>query len=959
MTLIQLINLYEETKNSIVKKKQIFQDTNDSILFIFNKKLIIELNRIKLVTKNILKYIKRNEVLRNSLKKKLYVVESLDQQLKFHLFSKQFIFCPEVFQKKKNNFCFNRTDNKNIFEFKIKFLLKKFWVKLLSFSKIFFISKILKMAFKIKFSQSKFINKNLKKALKTIDFSKINPFSWYFLKKYIKLYYLTLLKKINYSYKVIFYFKSLFLKVCYFQKKIKRLKNNFLTNSFLNEKESKLNLLSLKRFSLNILTDFKKKTFFKRNLEFFLISKKEKNTITFFKENFSIKKFDMSFLFLIPYKMIKNKIFFSKNSLNSFLNLILFSNQFDLSLRGKNYEKKFQFFFNQIFFRITTLLVGKVLSASEIEQVNLLFYKMVNLSGVCKNKQKKYFLIFFFRFKEQMYRFVLKPKDRLTKIFSNSSNKMVERFLLKNELNSEKFLICFLCSKKIYLNQLKTILKLMGNIFTQVLFFKFVFRIFTYFKLHPEMSPTNTFFSLSGDFEFLLNKKLGIRVSKKFHMFFRKIVNKKLNHYLNDQFNLINFLGKIEKFQDKFLFFIFLVFQRYYFKFIISKKGIENYKIYEKRSELNINFGSFNFLRNILLDFCFGEILKKKKLILNYMESGTESLLVIGPNRDLFKFNKMFYEKNFKLWCSKIFDLNHFSRISKVFILKQFLIHQQKKTQPVESIKNLNLFNFSILRTKDSKLIKLFILSQYKQKNGFFFDESIYKHLLSKKICQNFESFYECLVYFTKSSINFFKNLSKKPTSKAKIRKLNFNYFHDHSLGQKSDNLKDILLTKEVRDHLKTFEISKNFNDKTLIFLLDNIIMILTKNKFDENLFRSICFIVMFHSYLINSKDVWNFQDSSIKVLNIFEKSIKKKFLIFKQDTSFVIKNCQVNFFNLCLLNKLKCIFKREKGFFKNSGKQGIVKNNFSQETLIHDFSEYFSLNSKHSLKKFIKNDFY
>lgn len=69
MTLIQLINLYEETKNSIVKKKQIFQDTNDSILFIFNKKLIIELNRIKLVTKNILKYIKRNEVLRNSLKK--------------------------------------------------------------------------------------------------------------------------------------------------------------------------------------------------------------------------------------------------------------------------------------------------------------------------------------------------------------------------------------------------------------------------------------------------------------------------------------------------------------------------------------------------------------------------------------------------------------------------------------------------------------------------------------------------------------------------------------------------------------------------------------------------------------------------------------------------------------------------------------------------------------------------
>ena len=140
--------------------------------------------------------------------------------------------------------------------------------------------------------------------------------------------------------------------------------------------------------------------------------------------------------------------------------------------------------------------------------------------------------------------------------------------------------------------------------------------------------------------------------------------------------------------------------------------------------------------------------------------------------------------------------------------------------------------------------------------------------------------------------------------------------------------------------------------------ITDNHISSIIKTSFGRSL-KSICFIVMFHSYLINSKDVWNFQDSSIKVLNIFEKSIKKKFLIFKQDTSFVIKNCQVNFFNLCLLNKLKCIFKREKGFFKNSGKQGIVKNNFSQETLIHDFSEYFSLNSKHSLKKFIKNDFY
>ena len=160
-------------------------------------------------------------------------------------------------------------------------------------------------------------------------------------------------------------------------------------------------------------------------------------------------------------------------------------------------------------------------------------------------------------------------------------------------------------------------------------------------------------------------------------------------------------------------------------------------------------------------------------------------------------------------------------------------------------------------------------------------------------------------------------------------------------------------------EHLKTLEISKNFNDKTLIFLFDNIIMILSKNIFDKSLFKSMCFIVMFHSYLINSKDVWNFQDSSIKVLNIFEKLIKKKFLIFKKYIWFVIKKCQVNFFNLCLLNKLKCIFKREKGFFKISGKQGIVKNNFSQETLIHDFSEYFSLNSKHSIKKFIKNDFY
>ena len=966
MNLNQLINLHEETKNSFVKKKQLSRDTKNSMIPIFNKRVYLELHKIKLINRKILKYVKEKRILKNSSKKKMEVTESFDSKIKFDLFSKQFIFYQKVYQRKKNNSYFNQVCDKNIFEFGIKFFLKKFVLKILSSSNLSSFFKILNITSREKISQRKTVCNNLEKFLITTDFSEINPFFWHFLKEVITIYYLKLLKKINHSYKIIVYFKDLILKICYFQKKTKHLNSNFLTDGFLNEKETKLGSLLLKRFSLNNLSEFQKQIFSYKKFEIFLISEKNNDIKTFFKKNFSIKRVEMSFLFPGSHKMLKNKIFFSKNLRNSTLNLILLPHQLDFSLSGKNYEKKTQFFFSKILFKITSLLIGKFLSFSKVDQVKILLYNIINLFGVCNNKQKKYFLIFFCRLKEHMYRFFLKLEAQSTKILLDSSNKLNEKISLDKELNSEKSLICCLCSKRNYLNDLKPILKITENIFAQVLLFKFIFRIFTHFKLYHEMFPSIRFFSILKNTKCLFEDNLGISVSKKFHLFFRKVVEKKFNQYLNDQFIIIKFFRKLEKFQDRFLFYIFLVIQRIYLKLVISKKEIKDIRIYEKKMEPKINFDLFHFLRNILLDFYFGEILKKKKLMVNYKKSGTELLLIIGPNRDIFKFQKRFHnelrdkiiKKNFKIWHSKLIDLNHFSRISKTFILKQLLFDQKKKRQYITSKIKFKLFNLSILKTKDPKLIKLFIIFHYEQKNRFFFDDSIYKHLLSKKICQDFESFYESLAYYTKTFKNCFRNLSKKKKSSAKIRKLNFDHFDDCFLGNKTINLREVFLTKEMRDLLKTFQITRNFKDIQVIFLLDYIITISTKNNFDGDLFKFLCFVIMFHSFFIISKDKWGFQDSLINVLNIFEKSIKKNFLILRKDTSLVIKDCRMKFFNLHLLNKIKCVFKKERGAFKHKRKQEVIRNIFSQEILIHDFSEHFLLNSKNSLKKAIKYDF-
>ena len=70
MNLNQLINLHEETKNSFVKKKQLSRDTKNSMIPIFNKRVYLELHKIKLINRKILKYVKEKRILKNSSKKK-------------------------------------------------------------------------------------------------------------------------------------------------------------------------------------------------------------------------------------------------------------------------------------------------------------------------------------------------------------------------------------------------------------------------------------------------------------------------------------------------------------------------------------------------------------------------------------------------------------------------------------------------------------------------------------------------------------------------------------------------------------------------------------------------------------------------------------------------------------------------------------------------------------------------
>jgi hypothetical protein len=964
MVLIQFTTFLEETKDSLWRRIYVTQDQKNLGILQSKKKKTFFLRRIKFLLKNISEYFKRGRFSKKDLIKKIENFKLFNRKLIFYLISKQSNFRKETFYRREIDFRFNLIKNRSLFEINIKGFLKKFSTKLLLFFNIFSFFQIYENNWKFKRLGNDFPKKKFQNILEPRNFFDFNTFSLHFLKLIVRVSNLKALKKINYLYKIIFYLKDLFLKINYLQKKVEHIKNIFLVNSILSEKENKIKNLLLKKNSSKIFLKFLENPFSNKKLRYILISKKKKDSNKFFQVILLLKRFEIFLLSFETFKKRKNFILFFRNSISSLSNSVLFTIQIEFLSQKINQEKGLCIFLTKLFFRITNLLKGNFFSISEQTQINLLGYTIFYLFRFCNFSQKKYFLIFLYRLKEHNseYYLNLKFKTTCTKIFFNECHDSKGKNFFIDELNIRNFLLCFLCSEKHYLIPLKTTLDLMKNNFIKYLLYKFIELTSTFLKLYKELIFRIPFISLPSFSNNLSKNNFYISKFKTPHIFLRKIVNNKLNYCFNDRLIFFRFLNEIEQFQGKFLFFIFMVTQGFYFKFLISENKVYNLKNFKKKLEIKICLNFFIFLKNNLFDFCFDERVRKKYLILFWEDFGKELLFIIGPNRDLFKFNLIFREnaknrvlkKDFSIMWRKIIYLNHFSRISKIFVLKKFILNKRKGKENFKYQINFDKFNPSILKTKDTKLIQTFTLFQYEIKNGLFSKISIYNYLFSKKGLYNTEGFYEHLVFWTKNLKNCFVHFSKKEKLKTKNRELNSDYFDNLSLKKIIVNLVEIFNTKEIKKILKVIRFTKNSKDIPVTFLLNNIIsiIILMKNNFDEKLINSLCFLIMFHSYSINSKDKQNFQKSLLKILNIYEKSIKNFFLIFKKDISLVIKDCGVKFLSLFIMIKLKFIIERRIYFSRSNKKQPIIKNIFSLENLIHDFSEHFLLNSKCSLKK-------
>lgn len=965
----KFISFLEEVKDPLSRKIYVTQDSNNLRFLLFEQKKTFFLGRIKFVLKNIFEYFKRGRFSKKDLIGKIENFKFFNRKLIFYLLSKQSNFNKEVFYKRKIDFRFNSITNRHLFEINIKCFLKKFSTKLLLFFNIFSFFQGAKNNWKFKRPGNDFTKKNFQKILEPRNYFDLNTFSLHFLKLIVRVFDLKSLKKINYLYKINFYLKNSFLKINYLTKKVEDKKNIFLVNSILSEKENKLKNFLLKKISSKTFLKFQGNPFSGKKLGYFLISKKKKYDFNkFFQEILLLKRFEIFSISFETFKKKKKFFLFFRNSISSLSNIVLFAIQLDFLSHEKNQEKGFSIFLEKLFFRITSLLNGNFFSMSEQGEIDLLGYTIFYLFRICNFSQKKYLLIFLYRLKENNSKFYsnLKFKTTCSKIFFNECHYSKEKNFFIDELNIKNFLLCNLCSEKHYVMPLKTTLNLIKNNFIKDLLYKFIEPTFTFLKLYKKLILRVSINLLPSYSNNLLKNNFDISKFKTPHNFLRRIVNNKLNYCFNDQLNFIRFLHEIEQVQSKFLFFIFMVTQRFYFKFLISESKVYDLKNFKKKSEIKICLNFFIFLKNNLFDFCFDERVRKKYLILFWEDFGRELLLIIGPNRDLFKFNLIFPEnskyrvqkKDFSIMWRKIISLNHFSRISKIFVLKKLIFNKKKGKENIKYKVKLKKFNPSILKTKDTKLVQTFTLFQYEQKNGIFSKISICNYLFSKKGWYNTEGFYERLVFWIKNLKNDFVHFSKKEKSNIKNKKLNSDYFDNPSFRKFIVNSAENFNTKEIKKILKVIQCTKNSKDIKITFLLNNIISILNKNKFDENLINSLGFLIIFHSYFINSKDKRNFQKSLFKILNVYEKSIRKFFLIFKKDISLVIKECGVKFFSLFILNKLKFIIERKINFSRSNKKQPIIKNISSPENLINDFSELFLVDSKYSLKKIRRGEF-
>ena len=567
----------------------------------------------------------------------------------------------EIFKKNlKKIFCINFTKH---------ILIKNFSEKLHNENK------------KVIFRYSK--NEFLKKLIFFKNYFKLKSAYLFSINVNMEILGLVILKKLNYIKKSIKKLSVLFLELSYFFQKKKNLKTRFFfINNLFGEKETNLHDLFFNN-TMSYFLKFHKKKCFKKGLNLITISKKD------YEKKHGLKKIlfphHLKDYFLFNFnqfkKKIKNsltrnencKVFSTKISINFLANLIFFKKKEIFSLKKKIKNKKIILLFikfTEYFLRGTSV---------KIEKENLNIFSIIFFLILLADKLPyiKYFSIYLDLFRNRILfliinlNFNIKKKKKLFcfEFFSY----LVNFPILKNfqfsftEKNSKFF--CKVCRILNLVNFLNSNIFFKKNIrIYETLICKYISKKLEFLFI-PKKFISSFFFDLM---KIKIRKKSEISLLvenfRQKKLSFRKISKQKLScHFLENNL-LLEFIKYLNKSQNKFLFFVYLLIQKFMKRLSYQKK---NFNLRITKDNLNYIFfyNDLIFLRNFLSELSFKKIIFNKSVIIGLAQYESEILMVMGPNRDFSAFNSKIFgginrddkiSKDFNPQSKFIINLDHF-----------------------------------------------------------------------------------------------------------------------------------------------------------------------------------------------------------------------------------------------------------------------------------------------------------
>lgn len=956
--------ILEEVKNFLFKEKdhQLYLKKMVTVIKSIENKLIkSNYKKKKKVTKNLTKiFIRPNK----NAKCKKAQSSQLSFKKKFFLS----LIEPKLrtrYENMNKNYFKNLTKNKIL---PLSFFLKDFEI---SPSNIFF--------------SGNEENFHLKKFRKTIEFYfkyfnnnlyRINLFSiHHFKKKGSRLFlfqinkesiWLKILKKLEYCKKNHRNLTYSILKFFYFlQKTIKTKSKLFLINDIFIDKENTLkkNYCLFKFLKKVEPNSYQTSPFNYPPKKFYgdVDKKPQKIQLTLFEVDYFLSNYN-KFKINLKNSCLKPEdfeIFLIKNSINSLLDLSLFIQK--LRVYPHKLRKRMEFCFIIKLFLERIIQVSSKLSLSKGEQDHLYLMSKNFLiwSRYCRIYQKNYLLTFLNRITQTCLSLVfdsnLKKKKivfhnfRIFFIIIQNIKMKITRF---SNFHSENYFFCKSCMIKYSLSFLKNFFLYKGTTFRSIFFFEQISTTFIILPILKKLIFCIVFNLMNENVKRIFNLKLIVETFKYLNLFFSRTSKEKFSLFYQENIIFLSVIKNFKIFQEKFLFFVYLITRKFFKKFSALRILLYNSEMSENRKNFQIVFANcWPFLLNYLFEFSSLNTFFKEDLIIEKIKINKEILMIIGPNRDFSVFSINHFnnfkredkvETNFYLWQNRVISMGHFSRSKKLSFFKYCLFKNNEFKIIFEWNGKVSDSSNPSLNSIDKKLSRSFLFFSLKI-NEEYNDSSMFivKKFFFKQNIHVSETFYKKSNNLIENSFKNTKNYFKDNKILGQNKNMNSEIFFVFDSFLVRDCVGPLISSKNIKEFIKLTDNGKSSKNFPLDFLHDILISTIIYRKPFTSLFSKLCSFSLLQYCTKKTELNRGFRKISIHILKIIKKSIREHFFFVKKKSTSLFKISRGNFFQLTLITKITWNIKKSKRISKK------ILNNFGKNLLdkrtdlISDFSEY------------------